>query len=339
MRSSHKAAKCLVLAVMIGLIAGGVSCKRDGPGEPATGPPGTPKPSPPAKKWHIGFSQCTATEPWRVLFNQLLEREAAKHPEVELEILDAQDRTEEQNAQMEALINKGVDAILISPKESAGLTGVVKRATEAGIPVIVLDRDVETEDYACFVGGDNTEIGREAGKFAVEVLGGEGKAKGKIYEIWGGKGSTPAHERHDGFAEVVGKEPGITLVGEQDGDWKQKKGYDIMEAALKIEKDIDIVYAHNDPMAFGAYLAAVDAERDEEIKFVGIDANPDEGCKWVKEGKLTATFVYPPPGEKGLQVALEILEGGSPEQQRIYLPTRRITQETVDDYLRDKGML
>jgi len=240
---------------------------------------------------------------------------------------------------VEAFINQKMDAILISPKEAPGLTDVVERATAAGIPVIVLDRDVNTDKYACFIGGDNLEIGREAGKFAVELLGGPGKAKGRIYEICGGLVSTPAQERRDGFHEIVKKEPGIKIVGGLDGDWKQDKAYGIMETALKTEKDIDLVYAHNDPMAYGARLAYEDAKATRPIKFIGIDAIPDEGCKWVKEGKLIGTFVYPPPGEKGLQVALDLLNGKQPESKRIMLPTKRITKETVDAYLQEKGKL
>jgi len=236
-----RAARYILVGIAVAAMICLTSCRPEAPTGPGTGPTPGGGPEPVPVKWRIGFSQCTTTEPWRVLFNDLLEKEAAKHPEVALEILDAQDRTENQNSQMDA--------------------------------------------------------------------------------------------------EIVGKETGITLIGEQDGDWKQIKGYSIMEAALKIEKDIDIVYAHNDPMAYGAYLAAEAAGREEGIKFVGIDANPDEGCKWAREEKLAATFVYPPPGEKGLQVALEILEGGEPEAQRIHLPTRRITKETVDEYLREKGML
>lgn len=216
------------------------------------------------RKVVIGFSQCTTVEPWRALFNRLLIAEADKMPNVELVVLDAQDRTEKQVQDMETLINRKVDAILISPKEAPGLTKVVEDATKAGIPVVVLDRDVNTKDYACFIGGDNMEIGREAGRYAVEALGGAGKAKGFIYEIWGGMGSTPAQERHDGFHEIVGKEAGIKVEGNQDGDWKQDKGFSIMETALKRYKNIGLVYAHNDPMAFGAYLAAKAAGRVKE---------------------------------------------------------------------------
>ncbi|MCX8037541.1 MAG: substrate-binding domain-containing protein [Candidatus Sumerlaeia bacterium] len=284
------------------------------------------------KQYVIGFSQCTTTEPWRALFNRLLEAEAAKMPDVKLVVLDAQDRTEKQVADMESFITRKMDAILISPKEAPGLTEVVERATKAGIPVIVLDRDVNTKNYACWIGGDNLEIGREAGRYAVEALGGPGKAQGVIYEIWGGMASPPAQDRHNGFHEIVGKEKGIKVEGNQDGDWKQEKGYNIMETALKTLPKIDLVYAHNDPMAFGAYLAAKDAKREKDIKFVGIDAIPEEGCMWVKNGQLAATFVYPPPGVEGLHAALKILKGEK-VPPRISLPTRRITSANVDEYL------
>lgn len=292
----------------------------------------TPDTKSAAKKCVIGFSQCTTTEPWRALFNRLLEAEAKKLPNVELVPLDAQDQTEKQVADVESFINRKVDAILISPKEAPGLTNVVERATKEKIPVVVLDRDVNTKNYACFVGGDNLEIGREAGRYAVEALGGTGKAQGFIYEIWGGMASTPAQERHNGFHEIVDKEKGITVEGNQDGDWKQDKAYNIMETALKRFQKIDLVYAHNDPMAYGAYLVSKRADRDKGIKFVGIDAIPEEGCMWVKRGELAATFVYPPPGVEGLRLALKVLKGEQvPKVTK--LPTQRITAQNVDEYL------
>ena len=323
--SRRRIAGCLAATALL-LLSCGQKKETTTEGKPTAGPARA------KEKYVIGFSQCTTTEPWRVLFNRLLESEAASLPNVELVTLDAQDRTEKQVADMETFINRKVDAILISPKEAPGLTEVVERASAAGIPVVVLDRDVNTKNYACFVGGDNMEIGREAGRFAVETLGGPGKAKGFIYEIWGGMASTPAQERHNGFHEIVAKEPGIKVEGNQDGDWKQEKGYNIMETALRRYKQIDLVYAHNDPMAFGAYLAAKDAGRDKEIKFVGIDAIPEEGCMWVKRGQLAATFVYPPPGVEGLHMALRILKGETVAQRKM-LPTKRITTETVDEYL------
>ncbi|RVA22010.1 sugar ABC transporter substrate-binding protein, partial [Mesorhizobium sp. M7D.F.Ca.US.004.03.1.1] len=138
------------------------------------------------KKWKIGFSQVTTIEPWRAQFNKDILAEAAKHPEVELIITDGEDKTEKQVADVENLIRQEVDALLVSPKESAGLTGVVQQAIDAKIPVFVLDRNVDTKDYTQFVGGDNALIGRAAGEYAVELLGGKGKAAGNVVEIWGG---------------------------------------------------------------------------------------------------------------------------------------------------------
>ncbi len=281
-------------------------------------------------KYVIGFSQCTTLEPWRVLFNRNLIEAADRHPDVQLVPLDANDRTEEQVAQMRSFIRRRVDAILISPKESPGLTRVVEEATEAGIPVIVLDRGVNTDQFASFVGADNYEIGRAAGREAVRLLGGSDQAEGIIYEICGGLATPPAQERRAGFHEVVAFEAGIRMVGGLDADWKKDQAQNIMQDALKTHDRIDLVYAHNDPMAHGAYLAARDAGRADQMKFIGIDAIPEEGQRWVRSGELTATFLYPTPGEKGLEIALDILEG-NPVEKRYILPTRMFTRETVDE--------
>src|SRR5258707_9194272 len=205
------------------------------------------------KKYVFGFSQVTTVEPWRVQFNKDMIKEAAKHPELELIITDGQDKTEKQVADVENLIQQGVDILLVSPKESAGLTGVVLKAIDAKIPVIVLDRNVETDKYTQFIGGDNVLIGREAGKYAVELLGGQGQAKGNLVELWGGMGTQPAHDRHDGFMENVGKESGIkSLLQPMDWDWKQQKAYEVMSTAFESFDRIDLGYGHNDPEASGA---------------------------------------------------------------------------------------
>jgi ribose transport system substrate-binding protein len=291
------------------------------------------------KKWVIGFSQATTIEPWRAQFNKDILAEAAKHPEVELIVTDGEDKTEKQVADVENLIRQEVDALLISPKETAGLTGVVEQAIDAGIPVFVLDRNVDTDRYVQFVGGDNALIGRAAGKYAVELLGGEGKAKGKVVEIWGGMGTQPAHDRHDGFHEFTDKEPGIEyLLDQQSGDWKQDQAYDIMETALRSNEQIDLVYGHNDPMAYGAFLAAKDAGREKEMKFIGIDALPDEGVMWVHNGELTATFLYATPGAEGLRQALKYL-AGEQVPHTVTLDTLQVTKENADEILKSNGLI
>jgi ribose transport system substrate-binding protein len=293
-----------------------------------------------AVKWKVGFSQCTTLEPWRVQFNKDIQAEAKNHPDVELIITDGQDKTQKQVADCENLVVQQVNVLLISPKESAGLTGVVEKAIDAKIPVIVLDRNVDTKRITQFIGGDNVAIGRAAGEHAVKLLGGSGKAQGNVVEIWGGMGTQPAHDRHDGFHAFTGKEPGIKyLLNNQSGDWKQDQAYNIMTTALRNNEKIDLIYGHNDPMAYGAYLAAKDAGRDKNIKFIlGIDGLPDEGVTWVSKGQLTATFLYATPGAEGLRQAVKVLRGEKLEPV-ITLPTMLITKENAPEIMKKNGLL
>jgi ribose transport system substrate-binding protein len=291
------------------------------------------------QRYRFGFSQVTTVEPWRVQFNKDMRREAEKHSNLELLISDGQDRTEKQVSDVESFISQGVDVLLISPKESAGLTGVTLKAIEAGIPVIVLDRNVDTDKYTQFIGGDNVVIGRAAGDYAVKLLGGQGKAKGNIIELWGGFGTQASHDRSNGFNEFTGKEPGIkSLLEKIDTDWKQARGYEIMATTLKAHDDVNLVYGHNDPVAYGAYLAAKDAGREKDIKFLGIDGIPDEGVMWVNQGQLTATFLYATPGAEGVRQGLKLM-AGEQIQKKIILPTMTIDKSNAGQILKDNGLI
>ncbi|MHC1741813.1 MAG: substrate-binding domain-containing protein [Syntrophobacteraceae bacterium] len=291
------------------------------------------------RKYVIGFSQATTTEPWRLLFNQELLKEAKLHPEVELLVRDGMDDVGKQSADVEEFLLRKVDAILISPKVSEPLTPVVNKAFTAGIPIFVLDRDIANDQCTQFIGSDNLVIGRAAGEYAVKLLGGKGRASGNVVEIWGGMGSTPAKQRHQGFFEVISQEPGIKVVGEPaDGDWKQHLAYDIMAKLLERHPKIDLVYGHNDPMAYGAFLAAKDVNRDKKMAFLGIDAIPGEGVKWVHEGALTATFLYMTPGAEGLRQALLLLEGQT-ISKRVTLPTQTVDHSNAMEVLKAHGMV
>lgn len=291
-----------------------------------------------ADKYVIGFSQVTTVEPWRVQFNKDLRAEAELHENVELLISDGNDRTEKQVADVENFIRQEVDAILISPKESAGLTGVVEQATDAGIPVFVLDRNVDTDKFVQWVGGDNVLIGEAAGKYALELLGGKGNAKGNIVEIYGGLGIQATFDRSDPFhAAFEGEEAVKFLLERQSADWKQDKAYDIMATALRNYEDITMVYGHNDPMAYGAYLAAKDAGREKDIIFIGVDGLPNEGVQWVANGELAATFLYPTPGAEGLRQALKYLAGEKVEKS-VVMGTEAITPENADAILEKNGL-
>jgi len=159
-------------------------------------------------QYTIGFSQCNSAEPWREAMNKEIMTEAAKYPELNVIISDGQQDNSKQVADVENFIVQEVDILIISPNEAQPLTQVVEKAYDSGIPVIVLDRKVLTEKFSVFIGADNVEIGKAAGEYAAKIL----NSKGKVLEIWGLKGSTPAMERNEGFIKGIADNPGIEII-------------------------------------------------------------------------------------------------------------------------------
>ena len=281
----------------------------------------------PAGQKVIGMSQCNLGEPWRVQMNEDVKKAAEKNPAFKVIFKDAQNDSLVQRSHVEEFVAQRVDLIIISPKEAAPLTEPVAKAFQAGIPVIVLDRAVLGDKYTTFIGADNVKIGREAGKWVAKTLGG----KGSIVELKGLMTSTPGQDRHKGFLEGLDLKanPGLKIVFDADMKWLEPDARREMESALSRQKKIDVVYGHNDPGAHGAYLAAKQAGREKEMKFVGIDALPHEGVQYVKEGILDATFQYPTGGEQAIDTALKIF-AGEEAPKKIGLPTRSFTKETLE---------
>ncbi len=274
----------------------------------------------------VGFSQCNNAEPWRESMNRAARTEAAKHPQLELVFADARQDNARQVADVEGFLRQRVDLLIISPNEAKPLTRVVKQVFDAGIPVIVLDRKVEGDAYTCFIGADNRLIGREAGSFIAKLLNG----RGRIVEIKGLPGSTPAIDRSRGFREALASFPDIEIIHDPVADWLREKGKTQMEIALRAHEQIDLVYAHNDPMAIGAYLAARQVGREKNIRFIGIDAlpGPEGGAQAVLDGKLEATFHYPNCGKEAVETALRILKG-EPAPKTLTMPAATVTRENA----------
>ncbi len=267
------------------------------------------------RTYTIGMSQCNLGEPWRVQMNADIRNAAAKHPELKVIFKDAQNDTLKQRSQVEEFVSAKVDLLIISPKEAQPLTEPVARAFEAAVPVIVLDRAVLGDKYTCFIGADNVKIGKAAGQWIAKKLGG----KGKVVELEGLMTSIPGQDRHNGFREgIAGTD--IEVIFQADMKWLEPDSRKEMESALSRFDHIDLVYAHNDPGAHGAYLAAKAAGRDG-IAFVGIDALPQEGVAYVAQGILDATFQYPTGGAEAIDNALKILKGAT-VPKKIVLGTR-----------------
>jgi ribose transport system substrate-binding protein len=284
----------------------------------------SPQAAPEKTEWTIGMSQCNLGEPWRVQMNADIRQAAQEKGNLRIIFKDAQNDTLKQQAQVEEFISAGVDLIIISPKEAAPLTPVVAQAYAKGIPVIVLDRRVLGDQYTCFIGADNRKIGRAAGQWIACKLAGQGK----VVELKGLMTSTPGQDRHAGFREGI-EGTQVEVIFEADMKWLEPNARKEMESALARFPKIDLVYAHNDPGAHGAYLAAKAAGREKEMLFVGIDALPQEGQAYVKQGILAASFEYPTGGREAVETALKILSGQSVPKE-IILDSRVFTPENID---------
>lgn len=256
-------------------------------------------------RYRIGVSQCSDDE-WRHKMNNEIVREALFYDGVEVEIRTAKDNNRNQIADIKYFIDKKVDLLIVAPNEAAAITPVVEKAYRQGIPVVVIDRKILSDKYTAFVGADNYEIGKDVGQYILNRLHG----KGKVLEITGLEGSTPAMERHKGLTDVLKEEPGIEITASVDGAWLQSVAGEKMDSVFQTNKNIDLVFAQNDRMAIGAYLSARQQQLEKEMLFVGIDALPGKeyGVEQIINGVLDATFIYPTGGDKVVQVAMDILE-------------------------------
>lgn len=286
-------------------------------------------------KYLIGVSQANLGEPWRVSMNREIQEEAAKHKEVRVIFTDAAQNSQKQISDVEKLMKQGIDLLIISPNEAKPLTPIVQTAYRK-IPVIVLDREIESTDYTMFIGADNRLIGRKAGQFIEQLLGDN---RGDVLEIKGLLDSTPAIDRSEGFQEAIAGNAKVHLVGTVTADWLRDKSEDMMKKKLLEWPHVDMVFAHNDPMALGAYKAA-EALGRKEIKFVGIDGLPGQwgGLQLVKQKVLQATFIYPTGGKESVQSAMRILNHDGNLPKRVTLSSIKVTEENVNEFVQTNGI-
>ena len=258
-------------------------------------------------KYLIGVSQCSE-DIWRNKLNDELRMGTYSYDGTELLFASADDDDQKQIEQIDQFVNEGIDLLIVSPNQVATISPAIDRAYDKGIPVIVFDRKTNSKKFTAFIGADNAGLGREMGEYVASRLGG----KGRVVEIRGLKGSSPAIERHKGFEEALSKYPGIQLVASLQGDWTEKSGKKAMEQLLR-EGDvgkIDFVFGQNDRMAVGAYKAMNEAKLQGTL-FCGIDAlpTPGGGMECVRDGILDASYIYPTHGDEVMHLAMNILEG------------------------------
>ncbi|MDO5428349.1 substrate-binding domain-containing protein [Parabacteroides sp.] len=276
------------------------------------------------KRHVIGLSQCMLDDAWREAMINDMRIEASNYDDVEIIIKDAQNNNETQIQQIRDLIRQKVDVLIISPYQSEPITAVAEEAYRAGIPTIITDRKVNTDQYTSFVGANNYEIGLAAGNYAAHYL----PPNAIILEIWGLTQTSPAQERHKGFVDA--------LREREDLSFRKIEGQWLVDTArmelrkLQHPEQIDFVYAHNDMMAIAAreYFMAWDSIRGRDLRIIGVDAVAGAGLEAVEDGRINASFLYPTGGEQVIRTAMRIIQG-EPVDKFIPLRTAPVDHQSA----------
>ncbi|MFF0148756.1 monosaccharide ABC transporter substrate-binding protein (CUT2 family) [Amycolatopsis sulphurea] len=309
--------------VLVSALAACGTTHENAPGAASAGAPPARACQGTGGKYTIGMSQANLSEPYRVRMDDDIRRAAAGVGQFTVHFADAAQDNAKQVEQVNTFLTQNIDLLIISPNEATPLTAVVHKAYAQGIPVLVLDRKVDGEGYTSFIGADNVDIGRQAGRFFADTLLPHG---GKVVELRGLAGSTPAKERSAGFDQGIAGH-GITVAGTADADWLRDKGQQQADALLKAHPDAQALFSANDPMAEGARIAAQNAGR-ADLPITGIDGLPvpEGGIKAVEAGRLSATFVYPTGGAEAIAAAKKLLLDCRQVPKQQTLPTRLVTR-------------
>ena len=274
------------------------------------------------RKYVIGVSQCSE-DIWRDKLNDELKMGEYLNDSLIVKLASSNDDNVLQNKQVNQFVDEGVDLLIVSPNQLSAISKSVERAYDKGIPVILYDRKTNSDKYTAFIGCDNYTIGKSMGTFIAQQLQG----KGRIVEISGLEGSSPALERHRGFMDAIKPYPGLQVVASEGGNWKEEGGIQAMKRILKQTQDFDYVFAHNDRLAWGAYVAARQMRVKRNYKYTGVDGMATEGggLELVRDGIFEASYLYPTKGDEVIALAMKILKH-QPYERDNYLSTSIITQ-------------
>ena len=279
-----------------------------------------------SKKYVIGVSQCSE-DIWRDKLNSELKMGELLNDSLIVKIVSSNDDSKKQTEQVNQFIDEGVDLLIVAPNQLGILSTAIDRAYDAGIPVVLYDRKSDSEKYTAFMGCDNYLIGQSMGSFIAQRLQGNGR----VVEIRGLEGSSPALERHRGFVDAIKNYPKVSLVTSEAGDWKEESGGRAMKRILQQTQDFDFVYCHNDRMAKGAYNIVQQMGITRPYRYTGVDGMATEGggLEMVKEGILEASYLYPTKGDELIALVLKILSH-QPFKRDNYLSTSIVTDSNAE---------
>jgi ABC-type sugar transport system substrate-binding protein len=281
-------------------------------------------------KYIIGVSQPNLMEPWRIAMNDEIKAEAAKHSDMKVVFYDAAQDNEKQKQDIENMVNQRIDLLIVSANDTDYLSETISKVFKQGIPVIEMEYPTKNENYTTLIYCDNKKIGRLAGEYVGELLGGNG---GTVLEIQGEPDSPITIERKKGFREGISKFPNVKVAYVVVGYWLRDKTEARVDEIYKKEPKVDVIFAHNDAMALGAWRVA--AKDDLKAKIVGIDGMTGKlnGLDAVKKGILNCTYIYPTGGKEAVDIARRILNGEKVPKQ-LELQTVKVTRDNVDELIK-----
>jgi ribose transport system substrate-binding protein len=277
----------------------------------------------------IGISLPSATHGWMGALIDSAEKQAKelkKSDGIEYVMTNAADPNKQAN-DVDDLIAQDVDVIVMLPIESAALSPVGQKIKDAGIPLVIVDRELENDAATVVVKGDNEGIGVNAGKYFVEKLNG----KGKVVEITGPPSSV-TEQRGAGFKEAMEKSD-IEIIASQSGDFSTEKSLEVMQNILQAHPEIDTVFTQDDGMALGVLQAIKEAGR-KDIQFVTGAGGGKAVFEDMKEdGLITATFLYSPTMvEDAVKIAADIAKGNKPAESMVVKEATQVTKDNVDEF-------
>lgn len=289
-------------------------------------------------KLTMGFAQVGAESGWRTANTKNIQDSAAAAG-INLKFADANGKQENQISAIRSFIQQHVGVIAFSPVVRTGWDAVLLEAKNAGIPVILTDRAVDTQEtdvYKTFVGADFVEEGRRAGDWvAKQYAGAPGPVN--IVELEGTTGADPAIDRSKGFGEAIATNPNLKVIASQTGDFTRSGGKQVMEAFLKANPKIDVVFAQNDDMGLGAIEAieAAGLKPGQDIKLIGVDATHD-GMQALADGKFNYLVECNPLlGPQLMDLAKKVV-AGQPVPTRVVVPDQTFDQQQAIAALPDR---
>lgn len=265
-------------------------------------------------EYRIGVSQCSSGF-WRQKQNNEMLRELLLQEGATMELRCADDNDDKQIADIQYFIDQKVDIIVVSPHDTQKLSDIIGKAYDAGIPVLLFDRVIDSDKYTAFVGGDNVEVGRLMAAYVATRL--FTKGGGKVIEITGDMKTSPALQRHRGFLKGISEAQNIEVVASVNGQWHESLAAELTDSLLRIYPDVDAIVLHSDFMADMAKKAADKLYPGHHYIFVGADGfgTPGLGIEAVEKGELDATAIYPTGGDAIIQTAMKILRGEKYDRQ------------------------